>query len=334
MGTAAYEDSWDRPHAPGDNPLWQESDCYWFYDQAQGIGGFHRIGQKPATGKGQLTLFAFKEGGERFVLSAGDGIEVDLGPDARQQARQVVGTHSAEALGDGRMRFAWDEADCAGDVEFSDSFHHPRNWSKTGHSDSFMETLNADGHLECSGRLRGRLRIGETTYEIDALCHRDRSWGMRDNSRASLHRYRMFSGTVGPELSFASFALDLTSGHSMVGGFVARHGIDEDVRGLRVLVTFDCDGITAVAATGILTLESGETIRIESLSIQGFLTPLPEAACASQDHISTFTYNGKTGFLDLELCANPGRGSYVPTQGDVTFTAIDQGLSKTVVYDR
>ena len=334
MTAATYDDSWDRPHVPGTSALWQESDCYWFYDQAQGIGGFHRIGQKPNIGKGQLTLFAFKEGGERFVMSAGDDTEVDLGADARQDGRQIVGSHSAEALGDGRMRFCWDESGCAGDVEFSDSFHRPRNWSKTGHSDNFMATINADGHLECSGRMRGSLRIGATTYQIDALCHRDRSWGVRDNSRASLHRYRMFSGTVGPELSFASFALDLTSGQSMVGGFVARNGVDEDVRGLRVLVTFDSDGITPVSAAGLLTLESGEVLRIESMSIQGFMTPLPEAACVSQDHISTFTYNGKTGFLDLELCANPGRGSYVPTQADVTFTAVDQGLSKSVVYDR
>ena len=62
-----YDESWDRPHRPGANPLWQESDCYWFYDAAKGVGGFHRIGQTPAKGIGQVMLFVFDEGGEGFV---------------------------------------------------------------------------------------------------------------------------------------------------------------------------------------------------------------------------------------------------------------------------
>lgn len=327
-----YDVSWDKPHTPSGEAFWQESDCYWFYDQKQGVGGFHRIGQRPNAGRGQVTVFAFKEGGERYVLSAGEAAQVDLTADARQESKQVVGTHTAEALGDGKMRFAWTEDGCRADLEFYETFHTPRNWSKTGHSDDFMSNINSDGHLECSGKLRGSINIGGETYEIDALCHRDRSWGFRDNSRASMHRYRMFSGTVGRELSFASFLLDLKDGPKMVAGFVARDGVDFDVRDLRVMTTFDSDGITPLAAVGVLALENGEEIRIESKSIQGFLTPVPEAGAASQDHISTFTYNGKTGFLDLELCTNPGRGSYVPTQSDVTFTAVDQGLSKSVAY--
>lgn len=327
-----YDVSWDKPHQPGPDRNWQESDCYWFYDQKQGVGGFHRIGQRPNTGKGQLTLFAFKEGGERYVLSAGEGAEVELKSDARQENKQVVGTHTAEALGDGRMRFTWDEEGCAANLEFYESFHEPRNWSKTGHSDDFMSNINSDGHLECSGMLRGTIRIGDQSYEIDALCHRDRSWGFRDNARASMHRYRMFSGTCGPELSFASFILDLKDGPKMVAGFVARDGVDKDVRDLRVMTTFDSDGLTPLKAEAVLTLEDGEEVRIESKSVQGFMTPVPEAQAASQDHISTFTYNGKEGFLDLELCNNPGRGTYIPTQEDVTFTAVDQGISKSVPY--
>jgi hypothetical protein len=328
-----YDVSWDKPHKPSNETLWQESDCYLFYDQQQGVGGFHRIGQRPNTGMGQLTVFAFKEGGERFVLSAGEEVQVALTPEARQGNKQVVGTHTAEALGEGRMRFTWDEDDCSANLEFYESFHVPRNWSKTGHSDDFMSNINSDGHLECSGKLRGTVRIGSEAYEIDALCHRDRSWGFRDNSRASMHRYRMFSGTVGPELSFASFLLDLKDGPKMVAGFVVRDGVDLDVRDLRVMTTFDSDGITPLAAVGVLTLEKGEEIRIETRSVQGFLTPVPEAGAASQDHISTFTYKGKIGFLDLELCNNPGRGTYIPVQADVTYTAVDQGLSKSVVYD-
>lgn len=327
-----YDRSWDCPHVPGAQEQWQESDCYWFYDVERGVGGFHRIGQRPVLGLGQATLFVFKEGGERFVLSSGEGTSIPLTNAARQVTKQVVGSHSAESLDDGQMHFSWNEPDCSGNLVFYESFHPPRNWSKTGHSDTFMSNINADGHLECAGRLRGRVTIGAETIEIDALCHRDRSWGFRDNGRVSMHRYRMFSGTVGPELSFASFLLDLKDGTPMVAGFVSRHGEEKDVRGLRVLTTFDADGLTPLSSTAIFTLEDGEELRIETRSVQGFMTPVPEAGSVVQDTISTFTWEGKSGFLDLELCTNPGRGTYVPVQSDVTFLAVDQGLSKSVSY--
>lgn len=330
----SYDTSWDKPHEPGKDIHWQESDCYWFYDAVCGVGGFHRIGQRPNQKTGQIILFVFKVGGQRFLISHGAGAEVELGADARQESKQVVGSHSVEALGDGRMRYIWSENGCGGDLEFYDSFYTPRNWSKTGHSDDFMSNINSDGHLECSGRLRGKISIGDDLFEIDGLCHRDRSWGFRDNSRASLHRYRMFSGTVGPELSFATFLLDLKDGTRMVAGFVDRNGTDQDVRDLRVLTTFDADGLTILNATGILTLDNGDEIRIESTSLQGFVSPVPEANAAVLDQISTFEWEGRTGFLDIEYCNNPGRGTYIPRQSDLTFSAFDEGLTPASIYKR
>jgi hypothetical protein len=196
-----------------------------------------------------------------------------------------------------------------------------------------MDNLNPDGHLECSGRVRGVVDIGGRAYEINALAHRDRSWGARDNSKVSLHRYRMFSGTVGPELSFASFLLDLRNGPPMVAGFVVRDGIDHDVRDLRVLTTFDADGLSPIGATALLTLETDEIVRVQCAGVQGFMTPVPEAEAVSSDTIATIDHHGTTGFCDLELSTNPGRGTYLPVQNDVTLLAVDRGLSPTVSYE-
>ena len=327
-----YDSSWDRPHTPSSDRNWQESDCYWFYDPTSGVGGFHRIGQKPNLATGQITAFVFAAGGERYVLNDSYSNHRAIAPQDRWETGHRVGTHVAEALGDQRMRFSWDAAECSAALEFYESFHTPRNWSKTGHSDSFMSNINSDGHLECAGKLRGDVRIGARTYAIDALAHRDRSWGFRDNSRVSMHRYRMFSGTVGPALSFARFLLDLKTGETMVAGFVSRHGIDLDVRDLRVVTAFDSDGLSPMGATAILTLETGEEVKIRCEGVQGFVTPVPEAGAASSDTISTFTYEGQTGFLDLELCTNPGRGTYVPSAHDLTLLAITPGLSTCVSY--
>lgn len=328
-----YDPSWDRPHRPSAESNWQESDCYWFFDIDRRIGGFHRIGQKPNLGSGQVTAFVFAEGGERYVLNDSYSNHRAISEADRWETGHRVDGHVAEALGDQKMRFSWDEPDCSAKLEFYESFHTPRNWSKTGHSDKFMDNINSDGHLECAGKLRGTIRIGEQIYEIDALAHRDRSWGFRDNGRVSMHRYRMFSGTVGPELSFASFLLDLKNGPKMVAGFVSRHGVDMDVRDLRVVTAFDADGLSPMGATAILTLEDGEKVKIDCDGVQGFMTPVPEAGAVSSDTISTFTYQGKTGFLDLELSTNPGRGVYIPTPEDLTVLAIAPGLSACASYD-
>ncbi|MEY2591759.1 MAG: hypothetical protein QOJ67_3743 [Acidimicrobiaceae bacterium] len=324
-----YLSSWDRPHAPGRSTSWQESDCYWFFDASAGVGGFHRIGQSPNSMAGLVTLFVFATGGERYRAHR----HHTVGSDDRSDVGHRVGSHSAESLGDRRMRFAWEEVDCAGALEFYESFYAPRDWSTTGHSDRLMQNLNPDGHLECSGRVRGTVRIAERCYDIDALAHRDRSWGERDVSRVSMHRYRMFSGTVGPELSFATFLLDLKGGPPMIAGFVVRDGVEHDVRDLRVLTTFDADGLTPVSAVALLTLETGESLRIPSAGVQGFVTPVPEAQAVCSDTISTIAVVGRPGFCDLELSNNPGRGTYVPTQDDVTLLAVDSGVSPSACYE-
>lgn len=326
---SSYDTTWDRPHRPGPDDLWQESDCYWWYDERAGVGGFHRIGQRPNRGTGQLSLFAFARDGQRYSSHS----EHAITKENRWESGHSVAKHSAESLGDQRMRFRWAEDGSEADLEFYESFYTPRDWSTTGHSDEFMDNLNPDGHLECSGRLRGDVRIGDKTYSVDALAHRDRSWGPRDTSRVSMHRYRMFSGTAGPDFSFASFFLDLKEGPAMAAGFVVRKGQQHDIRGVRVLTTFDYDGVSPTGAVGILTLDNGEVLRVPCSGVQGFLTPLPETGTLSTDTISTFEYQGMRGFVDLEVTNNPGRGSYLPKSSEVSLLQVDNGLSTSVPYE-
>lgn len=326
-----YDRSWDAPHTPNSDPHWQESDCYWFYDPVQRIGGFHRIGQTPNTQLGQVDVFAFAAGGERYLIEPARKA-LPITPEDRWATGHRVGAHSAESLGDNRMRFKWSEPGCSGDLEFHGGFYPPRNWSRDGSSNSIMQDINPDGHLEGSGRIRGKVRIGALQYQIDALAHRDRSWGVRGATQdISIHRYRMVSGTVGPALSFATFGLDSGRSGFTCAGFVVRNGIEEDISHLRCITTFDYDGLTPVGATAILKLVSGEEIKLELKPVQGRLGIAPGTGVS--DTICTFEYEGKVGFVDLELCNNPGKGKYVPGPYDVSLLAITPGLSQSVDYD-
>lgn len=320
-----YDESWDRPHRPGANPLWQESDCYWFYDAANGVGGFHRIGQTPAKGIGQVMLFVFEEGGERFMSVR----DFPLAPAARGDTWHAVANSRAEALGDKRMRFTWGQQETEGDLEFYESFYAPRDWSRTGRAAKALNDMNADGHLECSGRVRGNVRVGGRTHRIDALAHRDRSWGPRDHSVVVQHR--MFSGTVGPALSFAAFTITMKHVGTHAAGFVVRDGIETDIKSLDVLTTFENDGATVAGGTAYLTLADGGDLVIPCSGVQGMLSNVHDLFFAT-DTISTVDWNGAKGFCDIEVSNNPGRGSYIPTPADVSRICASKGLSAFVPY--
>ena len=48
-----YNESDEGLHPANDNPLWQESVLLHWYDQRQGIGGWHRVGHEPNNRGGQ-----------------------------------------------------------------------------------------------------------------------------------------------------------------------------------------------------------------------------------------------------------------------------------------
>jgi hypothetical protein len=325
MSETRYDESWDRPHAPGPEDGWQESDCYWFYDADTGVGGYQRLGLKPNRGTAQIMLLAFANGGRRFSRNDSFTRDWPITGEDRWETGQRAGGHSAESLGDGRMRYRWEEEGCSADLEFSEGFYTPRGWPAA--AGEAMAGLNAGGHLEVAGRLRGVVIIDAVEHEVDALAHRDRSWGYRDHSTVSLHRYRLSSGTVGPALSWATMSFSLLDGRLHSQGFVARDGETEDVTNARVITSLDADGFTTMGATTVMTLASGEVVTVEATAVQGFLSAMPPAFATCT--IAEVEYDGHRGFQNLEVCPNPARGSHVPGDEEGSLLALHTGLSDT-----
>ena len=101
----AYDDSWDRPHVASRDDQWQESDCYWFFDRAKGVGGFHRIGFYPNRAQGKSMLFVWagdrryyaKDWGNLRLIALDGGIECRDG--CTQYAYAEKALAEAEKLG-------------------------------------------------------------------------------------------------------------------------------------------------------------------------------------------------------------------------------------------
>lgn len=324
----AYDHSWDVPHRPGTSLLWQESDCYWFYDARNQVGGYHRIGQFPNQRTGQVLLFVYKAGAERFRTL----LEHDAASCLRSEDGQTVGTSTAKALGDGVMAYTWAEEGCSAELQFSEPFYTPRSWMKDeaahGGANAVKGQMNTDGHLEVSGRLRGTIRLGSETIELDALAHRDRSWGARDYRSA--YQHRMVSGTLGPELSWATFIMHLDNGVGAKAGFVARNGETTDIRDIQVLTEFDYDGLTVSSVRSKLLLNDGSEVEVSGNADQGFCA-LTDGWLVSSHH---FIRVGAEGFTILDVTNRPSKGSYAPQQAELSEVCATDGFSPVGNYGR
>ncbi|HEY2658343.1 MAG TPA: hypothetical protein VGI79_01375 [Caulobacteraceae bacterium] len=323
-----YEPSWDCPHAPGPESLWQESDWLTFYDPDAGVGGVYRIGRQPNRGKGQPNLFVFARGGQRFLMKdlGGRGLDCDLGPGDLWESGYRVAGHQVDALGGGRMRYRWNYPETYAELEFHDAFYTPRGWAAAEKGAEIIAWLNPDGHLECAGRVTGKVKIGDQSYDIDCMGHRDRSWGYRESYMPKMKRTLGGWGTTGAGFSFATMLLHLKSGERLVTGFVHRNGHEEDIVDIRFLSTLDSDLLSPVAGVMLLTLESSELIRIDCEIAQSHAGYAPGIAFNS---VGVFWRDGVRGFCDFSAMANPGRAEHLPDAAEVTLATVQAGLSQT-----
>ncbi|MDF8335678.1 hypothetical protein POM99_20935 [Novosphingobium sp. HBC54] len=321
-----YDPSWDRPHTPGPEDLWQESDCWWFMDLEQKVGGMQRLGQTPNIGKSHIMSFCFAADGERY-LGHRDGKPGDA---ERWADGQRIESHRVEALDNQRMLYSWDDPESSAELEFYECFYAPRDWTEAP-PEAVMKDMNTGGHSECSGRVKGTVRIGAKTYKIDALAHRDRSWGYRDWSTAG--QSKMHTGTIGPEMSWAAFIFQRRdTGEWFDAGYVVRDGKQEDIANLRMIASYDTDSFTGMGGRSIITLKSGEKIVIPSKPMQAYLSQFDNFVATT--NMSTADINGKVGMSIFELLTNPGLGPMrYPKQSQLSYICAEHGLSKSAVYE-
>lgn len=294
-------------HAWDGDLHWQESAAVWFHDMRSGWGGFFRFGVHPSGGFGRSMLFAYRDDGLRFRRVRE---RVALGGEPTELA---VGTGWAGVVDD-RAAYRWDEPECSADLTF-DPFYAPLGFGVSADESDLHEKIYA-GHIECSGRLTGKLRVGEDSVDLDALCHRDRSWGPRRMDGVVTNR--MLTGTMGPALSFAAIEIqtvDATNRH----GFVVRDGVVTPCEDLVILSTIGLDGYSVDAGTCHMQLVGGEVLTVTCETIDGQLTPYDGYLCS--DHLSIARCGDLVGMCDNELTNNPRLGT-----ADLPFTThVDGG---------
>jgi hypothetical protein len=301
-----HDESGDLPQPPENDEWWQDSAFVVWYAHDAGIGGVLRMGHEPnhAGGISALWFGLATVDGRRYrrntaaPLEAGDRMENGWG---------ALGGRYVVYFEHGKVRYRVRDEDCTLDLAVEDFY--PR-------TDFFPPTAGtlvddfASAHFETSGRITGTVRLGEQTYEVDGLCHRDRSWGLRHWDLLLNHRW--VPGTFGPELSFGCITWHGADGTLRKFGYIVREGVVEHASEIDVCVHMEPDGITYRGGQATWTFADGETFTIDPRPIDGWVSESHGIACV--DTICALERDGRRGFCDLEVTANPRAGAGPVTQ--------------------
>jgi hypothetical protein len=321
--TLEHGEASERRQTPSGDEWWQDSAfVVWHADEA-GIGGVIRIGHEPDHAGGLAALW--------FGLVTADGARY------RRNTTNRLGDGDRPANGfgalDGRYRLVYedglrmrvDDQDCSVDLTIEDFY--PR-------TDFFPPTAGtlvddfASSHFETSGRISGEVVLGGRRYDVEGLCHRDRSWGLRRWDTLLNHRW--VPGTVGPELSFGSISWHGTDGTLRQFGYVVRDGTVVRAEAVDIVVAMEADGTSYRAGTAMWRFADGEEFVLDCVPVDGIVFEHHGVACV--DGICAVEVEGRRGFCDLEVSTNPRAGS-----GPVT-TAVrainSDGLSRRTTPER
>lgn len=315
----------DLLHAPGPTPDWQESVVLIFFDDATGVGGFLRVGTEPNLKISQVHFDLFTRDGLRFRHNPFD---IAMTPRDRRADGFAAGSLDWTIPGGDFVRVTANERDADIDLRLYDFFPSVP-WRFAGAGD--MHQLAA-GHLESSGRVEGRVRIGERVFSIaNALGHRDHSWGPRDVR--TMRNFRWVAGTTGPALSFSGVVVNLANGMFMKAGWVCRDGKVEHARDVDMLAHVNIDGLTTRGGHMLMTLEGGETVRVDAEVIDGIVTSYRSDHGGPGSHvgaegIAVARAAQRVGMCDFNISDNVAGGEQPAATVCEEWATLKPGLSQ------
>ncbi|MDB6100229.1 MAG: hypothetical protein JWO52_228 [Gammaproteobacteria bacterium] len=200
-------------HPVTDEPAFNESMMFNFFDNSQLIGGFMRIGNRPNEGHAEMTFCLFLRDGELLMqwgrpaigsneefAAAGLRFNV-LEPGRRLQVRfqgsavRIDDPYTMKNPGKALRENPTVAVDLALDI-FNTG---PMIGSASGDPRGAVIFLDGVGHYQQPIGARGRLSVAEDHWNLEMLGARDHSWGRRVWS--SIHRDRSIWVTFGPDLA-------------------------------------------------------------------------------------------------------------------------------------
>lgn len=307
----------DCTHESENDPNFQESALFVWHDLNAGVGGFWRLGQEPVRGELNSCFGIFTSGGTRFRsnVTGAPMTATDRGPTHMgwgPQLRVDLDTLTLNV----------DFPECQASLRFQDFF--PRyDWFAL-----LKRPAAPSHHFEVAGQMTGRVQIGESRVNIDALGYRDRSWGPRrwDGMRGT----RWWPSVFGSDLCvFLTASVHEPANHGSYG-YMIRDGIPQTLTDVNIGVMLDSDAISPRSGLGRFTLPNGESCELQHQRTDGVM--LHVRGYTAIESIGTVRWGERIGMSNLEVSTNPAGGSKPPVL--VLGANSDEGLTRRAPQTR
>lgn len=282
LGNLKATDDYMHPLGPEQN--FNESMYFNFFDRAQAIGGFVRLGNRANEGYAEMTICLYLPDGRVLFQYKRPKIEHNDAFDAGGARFEVI--EPAERL---RTVYEGSVVELTDPTEMADpSSAFKNNPVKRVRLDLVHDAVGpmyghaaegpaaepekefARAHYEQHMHASGTLAIDDQTYTIDGLGLRDHSWGPR--YWQAIDSYRWLTCNFGPDFGFMGSIVWQDSEHSQVrqGGVVVRNGSLASVKQIDINTDYAENGLYHDSFSARLTLEGGETLDVQG-RVKGFI---------------------------------------------------------------
>jgi len=258
-----------------DDPLYNDSHYFNFFDHDHGIGAFTRIGKLANRNASIGLFFIYLREGQAFILAQSEHIPRDLadlrsGPIRYEIVKPLEELRIVSHAKFLRLENPRDWIDPVGlchrvkdddfvDVDVDITF---KGWGQVHNSkklyarglarrmiekdfglkDLMQMRKFASEHYEQAGSYTGTIRIGDRAIELgNATGHRDHSWGARDMTAAKNWTWLTVQFEEGMAVNVASFKAGKLD---IMGGYIYRNGRNRALRESKLETEFEDDGLT------------------------------------------------------------------------------------------
>jgi len=205
-----------------------------------------------------------------------------------------------------RADVSWRSPDAGLELAF-EGFHPPYAYgSNAGGCPSYA----AADRIEQSGHIRGTLVLGAKTYAIDALGHRDHSWGTRD--WGAFQHYHWFQGQTADGVS-VHFWRFLALGRVHLRGYVFKDGLLAEVTSVELDVTHD-EALWQQQLSAQVTDEAGRITAVKA-DFYAHYTLAPDPALTLREGAARATFDGRPGTGWLEVAWPPAYLAHIAANG-------------------
>lgn len=268
-------------HAPSTDSNFNESVYVNGWDPIARLGGWMRIGNRANEGYAELSVCLYLPGGrvacqfQRPPISDSSGFGVGgLNYQVIEPFKSVAMKYDGEVMvlddpqilrDPKRMFKTAPRAQC--EVDFQLSGVSPMHGGEPTRPD--QETLYGRdfslGHFNQHTRTRGRIRVGDESWEFDGLGWRDHSWGPR--FWTNIYFYRLFIANFGTDRGLMILKRTDRQGVVHRGGVLMFDGQYEEILDIDVITDWTPSKDPRLIRLGVRTAQRGCLITGEVLTL-------------------------------------------------------------------